>query len=177
MQIISKPLNFKEAQLLADLKGIKCDLQMVINFCEKYKEVARAKESNFCMLEALSIAAVIKYSRIYAKGRRRRIPVVWLDDMPEKLKATHNECLRLRNKFFAHSVCNDETNTCVARLNKVGSKLEFKQVSVIHDRLVALGINDMEHLALLSKNLLEKIDTQIEKEKITVTKIYDTTKQ
>lgn len=164
------PLDFPEAHKLADLEGIKQDLEWVINVGEKYNSLI-AKYA-FIELEAFCAAMIIRYARTHVSGDRRRVYLGIVKSLSSDQQEDHKYFMNLRDKFIAHSVNNFEENFSVAYIKNVKSlKPEFDQVSVHHSRLVSLAVSDINKLVLLAKVLLEKINNQVKIEKDIVTSI------
>jgi|WetSurMetagenome_2_1015567.scaffolds.fasta_scaffold933758_2 hypothetical protein len=65
-------IDFKEAYLLADLAGIRNDLEAANEICDLLGKGIEMKEGikAFTMPEALSAAAVVRYARAFKSGVR-----------------------------------------------------------------------------------------------------------
>lgn len=158
-------LSLKEADEFSDLKGIEQDLSWVIDAGVKYVEL-RSKAFDPVLLEAFSIALMVRYMRPFKTGVRRKIPQEWLDEMPSVLKEAHKYFKSMRDKFFAHSVNHHEKNYAVVYIkNSHSSDPEFSQVQAHHERTVALSVDDVEKLTRLTKMLHAKVEDQLKLER------------
>ncbi len=163
--IISQvPLDFKEAHMLADLEGIKHDLEWVISAGKAYGDIG--KQYFYIIPEALCIAIIVKYARVRMTGERRLVPLEWIKSLSKKEQEDHEYFMNLRNKFIAHSVNNLEENYSVAYIKNIDStNPEFDQVQQHHSRVVSFSVLDIMKIISLAEKLLEKVQEQIEIEK------------
>ena len=158
------PLDFKEAHHLADLEGIKKDLEWVIAAGHSYGSIGRILYP--ILPEALCVAIVIKYARSHKESKRRKIPKKWIEELSPEEQAEHEYIMNLRDKFFAHSDNDFEGNYSVAYVKNPNSlNPEFDQVQTHHQRVLSLSLKDILRFVKLSERLLKKVDKQIKKEK------------
>lgn len=99
------PLNFKEAIVLADLQGIKQDLEWIIQAGNKYIELNKLLNDPL-LLEALFFAFIARYGRTHQSGARTPIPKIWIKALSSTQQIAHKYFMDLRNKHVAHSVNN-----------------------------------------------------------------------
>lgn len=159
-------LNIPEARLLADLASQANDLQATADMCDLALADLFKGSLVFGLLEALTNAAVVRYSRCFASGVRANIPSRVLDGLPESLTKDHEFFVALRNKYIAHSVNAFEETKIVAYLVPEESGARgVASISVQQDRLASLGTKDFNRLKSLSIELHNRISIIIEEEK------------
>ena len=176
-------LSFPEAQPLADLTGVEQDLKVAESFCDLLMEelqrfgAERNKTPpNPVLWEALTVAALIRYARAFAKGVRTRSwrtiePVV--GGLPDELASNHQRFLDLRDKHIAHSVNRlEEKNQVRAYLvpEEKGAR-GVASISAQHDRLFSLGVEDAKHLKALCVEMRSRISGLIKAETAKVLKL------
>ena len=159
-------LNIPEARPLADLSGQANDLQAAADMCD----LALAEFSKGSLvvgfLEALTNAAVVRYSRCFASGVRTSLPNSVLEGLSESLKTDHDFFITLRNKYIAHSVNVFEETRIVAYLvPEESGPRGVASIGIQHDRLASLAVEDFNRLKALSLELHRQISIIIEEEK------------
>lgn len=159
-------LNIPEACLLADLSSQANDLQTTADMCDLALAEFSKESLVVGLLEALTIAAVVRYSRCFANGVRAKIPSSVLEGLPVNRNTDHDFFVALRNKYIAHSVNVFEETRIVAYLvpEERGSR-GVASIGVQHDRLASLGAEDLTRLKALSSELHHRISLLIEEEK------------
>lgn len=162
-------LNIKEGHLLADLAGIRDDLEATDAICNLLMKGIEIKEGviDFTMSEALSAAAVVRYARAFKEGKRSTaLPKLILSVLSGELLEKHKWAMALRNKYVAHSVNVFEDNQVVAYLvpEEKGPK-GISSITVRSLRLSALGTDNIADLKTLCAALIKKVDTLMEEEK------------
>jgi hypothetical protein len=158
-------LNIPEARLLADLSSQANDLQTTADMCDLALTEFSKGSSVVGLLEALTSAAVVRYSRCFATGVRANIPNAILNGLPGDQNADHNFFIDLRNNYIAHSINAFEETEIVAYL--VPEERGPRGVSSIgtqHARLVSLGAQDFNRLKALSLELHRRLSIIIEEE-------------
>ena len=96
-------LHGKETKLLADLSGIDKDLNSTIQLCRTIlKLMMENEEMDLFLIDALTTAALIKYSRCFTKAARNKIPKEYMDSLPKNLKEKHTYFINFRNKYIAN---------------------------------------------------------------------------
>jgi hypothetical protein len=138
-----------EAARLADLVGIKADMEKVVAYASRMIErwcgpqlakspfdiVCFTTPLDFLEWEALSTATAVAYARCFATGVRGRLPPV--DDLlgDPDLKVTHSFLVEFRNKHAAHSVNAFEENEVADHVgSNFASSGEIEAVTPRHTR-------------------------------------------
>ena len=163
-------INHPEAHLLADLAGIRDDLETVDAICDlMLKEIIENKEDAIddTMSRALLAAALVSYARAFKTGiRDKELRDKITSMLPCKLHGKHQWAIDLRDKYVAHSVNAFEDNQVVASLfpEEHGHKGIFR-ITVRRSRLAALGENNVKDLKTLCAFIIKEIDKLMKEEK------------
>jgi hypothetical protein len=160
----SKP----EAQRLADLSGIRYDLQSVQEYCELFlaREFPGSSIEESRLMTALCVSAIVSYGRTLATGVRSGISKEQIERLPHELQERHTFFKDVRDKFIAHSVNAFEDNSVKVYLvpEERGGR-EISSVSVQHGRVMMLSPADMESLNDLAVALVGIVDADADAEK------------
>lgn len=118
-------LQIAEATRLADLSGILLDLQCARDFAQMLAAEFTAAKTNWRLVEPLSIAAAVMYSRPFSGGVRHRLSEEDLKILSSEQRAAHDHLRAYRDKHVAHSVNAFEENIprayyCVERVKEEG---------------------------------------------------------
>ena len=108
-------LNIPEAELLADLCGIDHDLETTNFFAEELKKQWSLASPNIDLLDALSTAIVVRYTRSFVTGVRTKLDDGLLSRLSEQRQSAHEHLRARRDKHVAHSVNSFEENQPVIR--------------------------------------------------------------
>ena len=92
-----------EAQCFADLTGIRYDLDSARSFAKKFQSVREAERPDFELIDALTTAILVRYSRAFSRGVRRRWTGEALDTLSAEQRRKHERLRDFRNKHIAHS--------------------------------------------------------------------------
>ncbi len=155
-----------EAQLLADFTGIANDLEATSEICDLLAEQLKKMPSNFRLLDALNCAALVRYARSFKTGVRKGLPETVVSELSDELRKDHEWFIGLRDKYVAHSVNTFEENVVHAYLvPEEGGTKEICSISVQENRLASLGIDDVNRLKDLAKEILSKVSILLETER------------
>jgi len=169
----SVAVTFGPSQELAELFGIRQDLNQAMEFCDQvlrmYGQLAAA---DFNAFEALFTTAVIKYARCFSSGVRPRLSDIACPRFSPEQLAAHEFFLNYRNKFLAHSVnpyeqnlvtisvpaqplagwAPDRVNCHHVRHLVPGSQnvLDLRELAICVDTLVSEQMSAVEEVVLLS---------------------------
>jgi len=175
-------LPIADAMRLADLVGIRADLQRVVEYCDRMIERyagAHLKKCAFDIIgftthvdfidwEALSTATCIAYARCFASGTRTTLDPHLLDNQ-QHLKVTHNFILALRDRHVAHSVNAFEQNSVTVRIEETyQSGRDIGAVAAGHERRAGLSFDSPARIRELALWWLGKVDDEIGLEKARV---------
>jgi hypothetical protein len=143
-------LYIEEAADLADLAGIDWDLRSAQNFAELLQEQFANDRTNWRLVEPLSIAATVMYSRPFLGGVRRRLIDKDLEILTASQRKAHDHLRAYRDKHVAHSVSGLEENIpradyCVERVNEEG----ITAISYGGGRVAGLSSGDLENVVEL----------------------------
>lgn len=158
-------LYIPEAATLADLSGISLDLRSAREFAELLAEQFGVGKTNRRLVEPLSIAITVMYSRPFVTGVRRRLGEADLAILTPQQRAAHDHIRAYRDKHVAHSVNSFEENLpranyCLERVNQEGI------TSIGHGcgRVTGLSGADLKAVIELTSALQAHVDFLIAKE-------------
>ena len=92
-----------EVSEYADLVSIAADLDRVNTYCERLFNLVGAHGDDSLLVDALYVAALIRYRRCFTTGKRSSLDEAAVADLPGA-SATHRYYLDLASKLAAHSV-------------------------------------------------------------------------
>jgi hypothetical protein len=159
-------VQIQEARYLADLIGIKVDLESVIDFCNTLLNICGMERPDFKLTEPLSIAILIKYSRPFAKGVRKRLSIDVVPELTKEELEYHKKFIALRNKHIAHSINEFEENIVKAYYNDERVHIEgITSIAEGHRRLTSIGGDDAEAIIALSNKIIDYVNLEMKAEK------------
>lgn len=165
-------IDLPETVPLADLMGIRVDLLSARELAALLKETYKANQNEkLKLIEALSIAVLIKYSRPFARsgGVRMRLGEDALNVFTGPQQKEHSRILEIRNKYVAHSVNEFEDSQPVARYWKERVHSEgITSIEVVHTRVTGLSSTDADSIIELTDKLLGYVDSRLQAEKTKV---------
>jgi hypothetical protein len=165
-------VNLKEARYLADLNGIQIDLEAAIDLCNFLLDIYRMEKPDYKLVEPLSIAILIKYSRPFATGVRKRLSINSVPGISNDELEQHNKFIALRSKHIAHLVNEFEENKVKAYYNDEKVYTEgITSISLGHARLTSISGYDAEIITELSKKIIDYVNLEMESEKAKLIKI------
>ena len=91
-------VNLEEARLLADLGGIKLDLESVLSHSKYLQGRLNRGDLDVKIVDAFSTAILVGYSRPFMKGVRERLGQKMLQDLTESQRKLHEKFIAWRNK-------------------------------------------------------------------------------
>lgn len=167
--------NLPEASDFADLTGIRHDLESARNFA---KELKKSLERMFGqepqevqIIDALSIAVLVRYIRPFSTGPNRRLGEKILKNLNKIQREKHNYLKDFRDKHIAHSINAFEEFQPVARY--VEERVDVEGIYAVecqHDRVVGLSIRDVEDVIDLTTTMLCCLEhlLKIEKQRLLI---------
>ena len=96
--------DYEEALKLADVYSILQELKSVMETCTRLRQLLKAEQKDWLLIESLWTAALIRYSRCFASGKRHGLSEDIYKDLPGDAVGVHRLYENLRNKHIAHSV-------------------------------------------------------------------------
>jgi hypothetical protein len=167
------PLEISETDDFADLTGISVDLLGAKEWALMLKKIRLSEHPNWDIVEPLSTAILVRYSRSFVSGVRKSLnEEALLSALSEEQRQKHAYLRAYRDKHIAHSVNSFEENTpvgwyCVERVAQEG----ITAVECNHHRVISMSLDDVENVIELTSALLQYIDHLIADEKIRVLKL------
>jgi hypothetical protein len=159
-------IQMGEARYLADLNGIQIDLQAAIDLCNCLLDIYRMEKPDFKLVEPISIAILIKYSRPFVTGVRKKLSIDAVSKLTKDELEKHNKFLALRNKHVAHSVNEFEENIVKAYYNDETIYTDgITSIGLGHARLSSISGYEAEQIIELSNKIIDYINMEMKTEK------------
>lgn len=158
-------LHIPEAAKLADLGGILLDIQQAREFAKLLASEFDAAKSNWQLVEPLSIAVTVMYSRPFMEGVRDRLGEDDLKMLTVAQRQAHDNLRAYRDKHIAHSVSPLEENIprayyCVEKVKEEG----ITSISYGGGRVIGLSRADVAIIIELTTLLEAHIESQVSAE-------------
>jgi len=158
-------LDIPEAQMLQDLTGIKVDLERARDTALQLDKVRAAEKPDWSLVEPLSVAAAVAYSRSFMTGVRSRLDEDDLTAFSPQHREAHEHLRAYRDKHVAHSVNAYENNNaraqyCIERVKEEG----ITAVGCSHGRVLSLSSGDTSSIIQLTAILIEHVERRIKAE-------------
>jgi hypothetical protein len=98
-------VDFKDAQILADLGAIIQDLDAIMNSCSRLlTELLKENSQDHLLIESLWTTALIRYARCFKDSKRFGLSESIFHGLPGDPIGVHQLYINLRDKHIAHSV-------------------------------------------------------------------------
>ena len=151
--------------MLADLGGITWDLRCAREFAEMLTAEFVAEKTTWRLVEPLSIAITVMYSRPFVTGVRRRLGASDLAILTSEQRVAHDHIRAYRDKHVAHSVNAFEENQpranyCMERVKEEG----ITSISYGGGRVTGLSGTDLNDVIELTNVFQAHVDAQIARE-------------
>lgn len=169
-------VDYKEAEILADLTLIFQDLAFVVGVLKRLKQLPQKNSKDRILIESLWTTALISYIRCFSTGKRFGLSENIFKN--KELKGDPVGCHRyyknLRDKHVAHSVNPFEQVAVDIELSPLNSsKQEVLGVAVLSQKLICPDIEGVEtllRLALIAKEEVRKRAKEYETKVLEVAK-------
>jgi hypothetical protein len=165
----------EDAKYLASLEGMRHDIQATLEYCDRLDSM-RGEPFDIILWEAVSAAAVVRYSRCFTSGVRIGLTHDLLDVAPEDVQRTHEYIVAVRSKHVAHSVNEFEENDVTVTLREDEGLLQITGIGAHQGRVAGLPLDGPNRLRGLCKWVLAWIHTEVTSERerlLEVAKQYD----
>ena len=165
-------IDIPEALDLADLTGIVNDFEGTIHFANQLKEMLLREPPDYSLVEPMTTAILVRYSRPFTTGVRRRINEEELSTLSPEQRLAHERFRLWRDKHIAHSVNVFEENQPVARYWVERFDEEgFTSVSCNSNQLIGMSFKDVEMFIELGTHFTEVLKPILKREKEKVLEI------
>lgn len=155
-----------EAKRLADLAGIRDDLEQIQGYLDILDQQIARNYREYYVWEAITAAIATAYGRCFNEGVRERLPHTLLNSAPSAVRATHDYLIDLRNKHVAHSVNEYEHNYLVVRLSyEAGRPVGISDVSVQTSRFIPISDRELPGVRGLVGWVRASVDAAFEAER------------
>ena len=165
-------IDIPEALDLADLTGIANDFECTKHFATQLKEMLLREPPDYSLVEPMTTAILVRYSRPFTTGVRRRINEDELSTLLPEQRLAHERFRLWRDKHIAHSVNVFEKNQPVARYWVERFDEEgFTSVSCNSNQLIGMSLKDVEMIIELGNHFTEVLKPILKQEKKKVLEI------
>ena len=155
-----------EAQVFADLTGIRYDLESARSFARKLQSAMEGENPDYEIVDALTTALLVRYSRPFSGGVRKWLTEDALDALSEDQRNKHERLRDFRDKHIAHSVNDFEENQPIARYVEGREHSEgVYSIECHHGRVVGLSSSETENVIELTTAMIEYVDRLLDVEK------------
>jgi len=165
-------IDIPEAIGLADLTGISNDFESAKLFAIRLKEMLERNPPDYSLVEPMTTAILVRYSRPFTSGVRRRIKETEFATISTEQRAIHDRFRLWRDKHIAHAVNVFEDNQPVARywLECLDDK-GFTSIECNSSQLIGMCLHDVEMIIQLTTYFIEELKPNIKREKEKVLEI------
>jgi hypothetical protein len=165
-------INLAEAADLADLAGAQFDLNSARLLSHALKDNFEAPDPNYSLVDPYSTAILVRYSRPFVTGVRKRLGEEVLSVLTKAQRKKHDRLRAFRDKHIAHSVNAFEDNQLVGRywVERVAEE-GITSVEVNQTRIIGLSSSDIEDIIELTTAMLAHLDTKLREEKVRILQI------
>ena len=121
-----------------------------------------SEKPDWRLVEPLSIAVAVAYSRAFTTGVRTRLDDADLAALTPKQRDAHDRLRAYRDKHVAHSVNAFEHNQ--PRAHYWAERVEAEGIVAVgcsHGRVFSLSTRDIENVAALTTTLLAHVEARI----------------
>lgn len=155
-----------EAEVFSDLTGIRYDLMSARSLARRLQNVVEGEEPDYELVDALTTAILVRYSRPFSGGVRRWPAEDALNELSEGQRQEHERLRDFRDKHIAHSVNAFEENQPIARYVEGREHSEgVYSVECHHGRIVGLNSRETEGVIALTTAMIEYVDSLLGVEK------------
>ncbi len=152
-------IEMPEAEDFADLTGIRYDLESARSFAKRLQSEIEREKPDYELVDALTTAILVRYSRPFSKGIRKWPKEDALDELSEDQRDKHDRLRLFRDKHIAHSVNVFEENQLIARYVEGREYSEgVYSVECQHGRIVGLSSSETESVIDLATAMIEYVD-------------------
>jgi len=159
-------LLLPEAERLCDLTGIQLDLESAKDFAARLIQHVESKNHDGLVLDALTVAAIVRHNRPFVTCVRRRLRAEVLSLLDDDQRMAHETLRAWRDKHIAHSVNSFEEGQPVARfcLERVREEGIYG-VECNYSRVLSFGTQLARTLIDLADIYLAYVASEVAREK------------
>lgn len=148
------------------IHGIWYDLESASRIAEYLLRASSGEFPGIEIIDGLSTALVVRYSRAFVSGVRQSPHVqAALAELTEEERGVHDAVLTMRDKHIAHSVNAQEESWVGAQYYEERVAVEgFVAVAVQHGRTVGFGDEELQSILGVIRKLTTYLDARIKEE-------------
>jgi hypothetical protein len=147
-----------DARKYGDIASIIQDLNAVQETCSQLIALLKENSKNHVLIENLWTAALIRYARCFASGKRFGLSEASFSGLEGEPVKVHRQFRNLRDKHIAHAVSMAEqikVGLVLSPSDSVEKKVEG--VALLSAKLICANIESVGQLAILAKVLAAKL--------------------
>lgn len=164
-------IDIPEAVDLADLTGIIHDFEKSREFATQLRGMFERNPPDFSLVEPMTIAILVSYSRPFTTGVRRWSKEDELLNLSSEQRDAHNRFRCWRDKHISHSVNVFEDNQPVARYWVERFDDEgFTSVSCNSSQLIGMSLCDIQMVIDLATHFISRLRSCVKTEEERVLK-------
>ena len=157
-QLFIADVEFSEAKRLADLASIIRDLQATVETCRRVVALLEAKEDDPIVLEGLWSAALVRYVRCFAFGKRYGLTEEVFEGLQGDPIGAHRWYKNMRDKHVAHSVNPyEQVRVGVVLSPEKSNERKVLGVSTLAGSYICPDKKGVEQLGMLATVLIKKV--------------------
>ena len=131
-------LDLPDGQLFSDLFGIKRDLELVVEFCQRLSDAYDAVPTDYPLIDALSTSSVVRYCRCFEGGVRAKLARESIKAIDPRFAEFHDYLFALRQKHLSHSVNEFEANYVTVAVSEPPAPREVLGIGIGGGRVAGL---------------------------------------
>ena len=153
--------------ILEDLCGCHDDMLFVADVTEKLLVQYDQDQPDHTLVDALSVAAIVRYCRSFVQGYRFRLDPGTQAELNEDELVLHNRIRQTRDKHIAHPINLQETYTLTIGFAAEGPSAFAPQAIGVQGRqIAAVDAADADRLNALAHRWLEWIQAAMNEEQL-----------
>ena len=157
-QLFIADVKFSEAKRLADLASILRDLQATVETCKRVVALLDSEEKDTVLLEGLWSAALVRYVRCFAFGKRYGLTEDVFEGLNGDPIGAHRWYKNIRDKHVAHSVNPYEQLRVGVILSPERSKQrKIIGVTTLSESYICAEKEGVKQLGMLAEVLIQKV--------------------
>lgn len=165
---VPRLIDSPEAAVLADLAGTKYDLETAQGFCDQLAAIDLTSPGAQIVADALSTAIVVRYSRCFTIGVRKKLKDDVLIELPEYLREVHKFLRLVRDKYIAHSVNGLEENEVTVHVRAPPDPPAVGGIGIREARTIILGAEEVVQVRELCRAVASSVDRMIAEQQTVV---------
>jgi hypothetical protein len=144
-----------------------------LSFCNQLAAADLTSLDGYVLVDALSTAIVVRYSRCFTTGVRDRLKDEIIAELPEDLRAIHAFVRLARDKYIAHSVNALEENNVTVHVREHPDPPALGGVGTLQARSLVLSPEDASQVGALCRAVISAVSDLMREQEDIVKKEID----